>query len=302
MKKVLNLLVLILAFTAACKDQKDRNHGSHDVGNSSEVKRYELRGRVISVDKEKKKAEIEHEEIPGFMPKMTMSFPIREDWVWEDLVPGVEIKADLVVDEKAKEPYWLENVMIIATKLDDLPNPPVKEGTATIGTKMPDFQLVNQDGKKISMKDFLGKAFAITFIYSRCPLSDYCIRMSINFSDLNKKLINSQYRDRIRLLTVSFDPAHDTPEKLKQYGIGYMGKDANPDFTVWQLAVGKEQEVKKLTDFFGLRYEIDANDKTQFNHSLRTAVITPDGRVKRVFTGNDWTVDELERELISALQ
>lgn len=295
---VLFVVLALLFVFSACKRQN--HHDSHSSG-SSETKRYELRGKVISVDKDKRKAEIEHEEIPGFMPKMTMTFPIKDEWVWEDLMPGVEIKADLVVDEKAKDPYWLEKVVIIATRIGDIPASSIKEDVARVGSQMIDFKLTNQDGKQISLKDFRGKAFAVTFIYSRCPLSDYCIRMSVNFSDLNKKILNSEYRDKVRLLTISFDPAYDTPERLKQYGIGYMGKDAKPDFTVWQLAVGKEEEVKKLADFFGLRYEVDQNDKTQFNHSLRTAVISPDGKIKKVFTGNDWTVEQLENELISAL-
>ncbi len=291
-------LFLIALLLSSCNQKANQTVSNENPS----AKRYELHGKVISVDKINKKAEIEHEEIPGFMPKMTMTFPIHADWVWEDLVPGVEIKADLVVDENAKDPYWLENLMIIATNLKDLPPPPTRNDVAQIGKEVPDFQLTNQDGKKISLRDFRGKALAITFIYSRCPLTDYCVKMSVNFSDLNNKLLNSEYRDKVRLLTISFDPAYDTPEKLKAYGIGYMGKGSKPDFTVWQLAVGPEKEIRKIADFFGLRYEVDQNDKTQFNHSLRTAVITPDGKVKKVFTGNDWTVAQLEKELLEALQ
>ncbi len=70
---------------------------------SSEAKRYPLKGKVVSVDKEKKKAKIEHEAIPGFMEAMTMDFPIKEDWVWENLAPGAEVRAELVVDNAADE-------------------------------------------------------------------------------------------------------------------------------------------------------------------------------------------------------
>jgi protein SCO1/2 len=103
-------------------------------------------------------------------------------------------------------------------------------------------------------------------------------------------------------LSISFDPARDTPEKLKQYGQGYLGKDAKPDFTVWQLAVGSEKEVREVADFFGLRYEIDPNDKAQFNHSLRTAVIAPDGKVTKILGGNDWTPNDLLREIKATLE
>jgi protein SCO1 len=270
---------------------------------SADAKRYKLKGKVVSVDKANKKALIEHEEIPGFMEAMTMEFPIRADWVWNDLTAGSEVRAELVVDETAKEPYWLENIGIIAAPNPDQPAPPVDNRFAQIGKEVPDFTLTNQDGKRISLKDFRGKALAITFIYARCPLPDYCIAMSRNFSDLANELQNSDLKDKIRLLTISFDPENDTPEKLKQYGIGYLGKDSKAtDFKLWQLAVGKDEEVRKIADFYGLRYEADANDKTQINHSLRTAVISPDGKVTKIFPGSDWTTNDLLKELKSAVE
>lgn len=271
---------------------------------SENAKRYNLKGKVVSVDKAKKKAKIEHEEIPGFMEKMTMDFPIHEDWVWEDLVPGADIRAELVVDSTAKDPFWLEKIMISAApNPNQSPLPPANENFAQIGKEVPDFTLTNQDGKRFKLSDYRGKAVAITFIYAQCPLPEFCIKMSANFSDAaNKLMADAEFKDRIRLLSISFDPARDTPEKLKQYGQGYLGKDAKPDFTVWQLAVGSDKEVRGVADFFGLRYEVDQNDKTQFNHSLRTAVIAPDGKVTKIFAGNEWTPDELIKELKSTVK
>jgi len=101
-------------------------------------------------------------------------------------------------------------------------------------------------------------------------------------------MADAEMKDKYRLLSISFDPARDTPDKLRTYGLGYLGKGAKPDFSVWQLAVGQDAEVRKIADFFGLRYEIDPNDKTQFNHSLRTAVIAPDGTVTKILAGNEW--------------
>ncbi len=267
---------------------------------SAEVKRYPLKGTVVAVDKEKKKATIKHEEVKDYMPPMTMDFPIREDWVWEDLLPGADVFAELVVDNDG---YWLEKIAISAAPNPNQPPLPTREDVAQIGNQIPEnFTLTNQDGKRINLaKDYRGKALAITFIYSRCPLPTYCILMSKNFSDLANQLNqNAELKDKIRLLSISFDPATDTPAKLKEYGQGYLGKDAKPDFTVWQLATGTDKEVKAIADFFGLRYEVDPNDKTQFAHSLRTIVITPDGKVQRVFSGNEWTPDDLLRELQTA--
>jgi protein SCO1 len=284
-------LFSIIIFTACNKSESP----------TEAVKRFKLKGEVISVDKAAKKASVKHEKVEGYMEAMTMDFPIREDWVWGDLSAGSEIQADLVVDD-VNGKFWLEKIAIVAAPNPNNPVPPINEKFSQIGSALLDFSLTNQDGKTISSKDFKGKALAITFIYSRCPLPEYCILMSKNFSDLANQLSNNaDFKDKIRLLSISFDPTNDTPEKLKQYGLGYLGKDAKPDFTVWQLATGKDEEVKKIAEAFGLRYEIDQNNKTQFNHSLRTIVVSPEGKVTKIFPGSDWTTSQLMDELVKTL-
>ncbi len=291
MRNIVLLFVFALLFSACQKPAPKDTSG---------LKRYPLHGKVISVDPVKKTAEIEHDEVKEIpMKAMTMSFPIHADWVWDDLKPGVEIRAELVVDETAKDPYWLENIGIIA--IDPSKPVPVDERFASVGKDVINFTLTNQDGKKISSKDFRGKAWAITFIYAQCPLPNFCIRMSTNFSDAANKIKDSEFKDKMALLSVSFDPERDSPEKLRKYGLGYLGNDPNAKFDIWQLAVGSDKEVKPIADFFGLRYEVDQNNKTQFNHSLRTAVIGPDGKVAKVYSGSEWTPDDLLTEMRSTL-
>jgi len=287
------LLILSIAiFFSACQPAASSS-------NSSTAKRYPFVGKVVSVNKAAKKATISHEDIPGYMGAMTMEFPIHEDWVWNDLTPGSEVHADLVVDNTARDPFWLEKVGIVAAAdPNQTPTP-----DPTIGKQVPDFTLTNQDGKKISPKDFRGKAWAVTFIYARCPLPDYCIRMSTNFSDLANSLKdNPELKDKVRLLSISFDPENDTPAKLRQYGQGYLGNQASPDFTIWQLAVGSDDEVRKVAGFFGLDYRLDENNKAVITHNLRTAVVSPDGKVIKVYAGNEWTPAQLLNDLKSATQ
>ena len=292
MRYIFVFILIILAF-AACQEQDAKQA-------SESAKRYPLKGKVVSVDKAKKKATIEHEEIPGFMEAMTMDFPIRENWVWENLSPGAEVHAELVVDSTADEPYWLEKIGIVALPQPGQAPVPINDKFAQIGNDVPDFALVNQDGKKFTLRDYRGKALAITFIYRECPLPEFCIRMSQHFSDMaNQIAADPVGKKNVRLLSISFDPERDTPEKLKQYGLGYLGKDAKDDFTVWQLAVGPEKDVRAIADFFGLRYETDQTDKTQINHSLITAVISPEGKVTRIFTGGNWTPEQVMSELKS---
>src|SRR5690606_30162764 len=294
MKQVLFFLVFaIAAFAAGCGQQRQE-------APRGEQKRYDIRGKVMSVDRAAGKASIDHEEIPGFMPRMTMDFPIREEWVWEALKPGSEITAELVVDNTADEPYWLENISV--TSAPD-PNAPAPASTPDqVGKQVPPFTLTDQDGRKVTPENYRGKALAITFIYRECPLPEYCIKMSQNFSKLALELNNDPaLRDKVRLLTISFDPARDTPEKLREYGIGYLGNPEKPGFTVWQIAVGSDAEVRKIADFFGLKYEVEENDKTQFNHSLVTAVIDPEGKVAKILPGSRWSTDHLRSELEEVL-
>lgn len=266
---------------------------------SANAKRYPFKGTVVSVDKAAKKATIKHEKIEGYMDAMTMEFAIHADWAWDKIAPGSGISGELVVDPASPDGYWIENVTLSEA------GPPgqvaVNDAFAQIGHDVPDFTLTNQDGKPVSIKDFRGKALAITFIYAKCPLPDYCIRMSTNFSDVAMQLDKDPgLRDKVRLLSISFDPANDTPAKLRAYGIGYMGNNANYRFDTWQLAVGSDEQVRKIADFFGLQYEVDPNEKTKINHSLRTAVIDPSGKVTKIFTGNGWTPSELLDELKKA--
>lgn len=270
---------------------------------SADAKRYPFHGKVVAVDKVKKKASVAHDEIPGYMDAMTMDFPVKNADALNTMSKDAEISGELVVDNANGE-FWLEISSITAPpNPDNPPLPPLKEDVVQIGKEVPDFKLTNQDGKRISIKDFRGRALAITFIYTRCPLPNYCILMSKNFSDLAVGIqSNPVLKDKIRLLSISFDPATDTPETLKKYGLGYLGKDARADFTVWQLATGTEKEVRDVADFFGLRYETEATDKTQFLHSLRTIVIAPDGTVRKVFAGNEWTTNDLLKELQATVQ
>ena len=215
-KYIYFLLFAVILAAAGCQKAAETTPTA-----SPNAKRYPFKGKVVSVNREKRTAEIDHEEIPGYMEAMTMSFPIHQDWVWDELKPGAEVTAELVVDNSAKDPYWLENIGIIAAPDPNAPAPPVNENFVQIGQVPPDFKLIDQDGKPLSLSDYRGKALAITFIYSECPLPDYCIKMSRNFSDLaNQVAADPQLSSKIRLLSISFDPERDTPEKLRSYRVG----------------------------------------------------------------------------------
>lgn len=297
MRYLIIFLLSVLLFTA-CPNAQTEDEAP------GKLKRYELKGKVLKFDKKTKMASIEHEEIPGFMSAMTMDFEIRKpEWAWNEIGPGSVVTGDLVV-EKPSGKYWLEISGIVASSLTEKETPIKNKDVAYIGKEIPNFTLKNQDGKDISAKDFRGQTLAITFIYSECPLPEFCILMSKHFSDVANQIAeDDELKDKIRLLSISFDPKRDTPEKLKSYGLGYLGNDSKAkDFEIWQLAVGEDKKVKEIADFFGLRYEIDEKDNTQFSHSLRTIVVSPEGKVTRVFSGNDWKTKDLVEEMKKSME
>ena len=299
MARIFILIISVsLVLLSSCTAPANRTNSDQP---SATEKRFPIKGKVISVDKAKKTAEIEHEEIPGYMDAMTMPFKIHEDWVWDTLVPGADIQAEMVVDSKKPDGYWLERIVVIGKGSSDQGHAP--EEPALIGKDAPATQLTDQNGKRFTLRDHKGKAIAVTFIYAACPLPEFCIKMSRHFANMaNQLAADPEIKDKVRLLSISFDPANDTPEKLKQYGLGYLGPDAKDDLTIWNLAVGGDKEIREIADFFGLKYERDQNDKTQFNHTLVTAVIGPDGKVAKVFRGGDWMPEQVINTLKAAAE
>ncbi len=245
--------------------------------------RYELRGTVVSVDKAQRQAVIEHEEIPGLMHAMTMPFNVREDWVLEALAPGQSVEAALVVKGDRS---WIEDVRISQSRSVDTPG--ARSVLPAPGDAVPGFGLVDQDGRPIDLAQFRGRPLLMTFIYTRCPLPDFCPRTNMNFAEVYRGLRSLPASDRKpRLLTVSFDTEYDKPAVLKEYARRFMNP---PDFGEWTFATGSEEEIRAITGHFGLIYR---HESGQITHSLVTALIAPDGRLEKLYLGNQWTPGEI---------
>ncbi len=254
-------------------------------------RQYDLAGRIVAVDRGAHELTIQHEDIPGLMKGMTMPFRVKDDWVFNAAQPGDNVTATLVISGDSSH---LENVVLTKSA-----NPaPTEAGVRLpqVGDPVPDFSFTNQDGKKVSIGQMRGKAVLLTFIYTRCPLPDYCIRMSNNFNRVAQQLKQTPaVYDKTEQLSISFDSAYDTPKVLREYGERYAG-DVDPNFTHWQFVSTGAAETKKAADFFGLSYT--PGDSGQIVHSLRTVVIGPDGKIARLFNGNEWK----PAEAVSAMQ
>lgn len=287
--------LLLLSFSAAAC----RAPGAAEGGASPNARRYNLKGKVVSVDRAEKRVTVEHEEISGYMDAMTMPFAVRGNdyWALDVLKPGDKVSASLVVDEGRT---WIENIVITEESAAAQPSGGAgAEREAGPGDRVPDFSLINQDGKRIRLSQYRGRALVLTFIYTRCPLPDYCPLMSGNFAAIEKELKRTPaLYDRTHLLSISFDTEYDTPKVLKSYGGAYTENYSNETFSHWEFATGSPEEIGRIAGFFGLRYFNEAN---QIVHGLRTALITPDGKVYKVYRGNEWKPEEALRDLQALL-
>jgi protein SCO1/2 len=280
-------LLLSLLLLCGCQPRQEEPPGQ----------RYDFKGKVVSVDKAAKRVTVAHDEVKGYMDAMTMPFALKDDWPFEVLAPGDMITATLVVTNSSTR---LEDLVITQEGGTD-PNADKTEGSSATrpGDAVPDYGLLNQDGQRIHLGQYQGKALLLTFIYTRCPLPEYCTLMSNNFAVIDKELEKTPaLYERTHLLSISFDPEYDTPKVLRSYGAAHTGKFTAETFQHWEFATGTPDEIKGIAQFFGLRYYEETG---QIVHSLSTAIITPDGKVYKIYRSNEWKPEEVLRDVQSLL-
>jgi protein SCO1/2 len=239
----------------------------------------------VAVSPDGRELVVSHDEVKGFMPAMTMPFRLDEAAVAKGRLPGDLIRATLMVtDEKS----WLARVEKTGWA-------PLREhaeaGTATElvrpGEPVPDETLIDQDGQAFRFSSLRGSAVLVTFVYTRCPLPDYCPRMDAYFAAVQKALADGKLPGPVRLLSVSFDPDFDTPATLRAHAAS-VGADRR----VWTFATGPRDRVDAWGARFGLSVIRDPADPTDITHNLRTAVVDERGHLVTILEGNRWTVDE----------
>ena len=279
-KVIFLFLSLTLCFATTCR--------------RSNEKRYDFKGKVINVEREKHLVTVTHEDIKGYMPGMTMPFAVKNEADLQILAPDDEITATLVVDGKHS---WLED-LIITRQSAIAPAMPGAQ-MAKEGDEVPNFTLLNQDNREIHIKDYRGKTLLLTFIYTRCPLPEYCNLMSTNFAEVDRQLQKEpDVYSRTHLLSITIDPDYDTPKVLRSYGAAHTERYQNETFEHWDFASGTKDQIKGVAQFFGLRY-FQGSD--QIVHGLRTVIISPEGKVVKVYRDNQWKPEDVVGEMKRAL-
>lgn len=285
MKRIfLILLVAIMALNAGCKRAAPDDSSSAQ----PQAKQYPVKGKVVSTDAASGEVMLDAAAIPGFMGAMTMPYKLRTPNILSELHPGDQITATLYVTDSSD---LLDQIVITGTAQPDY-KPPVQYHVPAAGDVVPDFRFLNQSGKHISIGDFKGKILLLTFVYTRCPLPDYCVRMSKNFATIDKALAaEPALYAKTHLLTLSFDPDYDTPAVLRSYGGAYTGKYTQESFAHWDFAAPSKAELESVEKFFDVGATPE-KDHT-ITHSLSTVVIGADGKVFTWYPTNDWTPDQV---------
>ena len=261
---------------------------------------YPVRGVVVGTDPANGEVILKHDAIPGLMPAMTMPYHMEDPSALSELHPGDLITATLLADHDAAGPInlRLKDIVVVAQARPDY-KPAVNYHVPAKGDEVPDFKLLNQSNRTIDLKQFRGKVVVMTFIYTRCPLADFCPRMSRNFAEIDKTLQSDPalYKNT-HLLSVSFDPTYDTPKVLRSYGAAYTGKFTNETFQHWEFAA-PSADLPSMEQFFDVGVTPVENGTLQ--HSLSTVVIGKDGKIVAFYPTNDWTPAQVLADIHSAV-
>jgi protein SCO1 len=285
--KRLGLLYALLSLAAAGDDCT--------LANGQTLHSYPARGVVEQIAPDWRRVTIHHQDIPGYMIEMTMAFPVKDTNELHGLSVGDEITFTLVVSQTND---WVENIHRVGhtDKMTSGSMPMAGGMFAELkpGDRLPDGELVAEDGRHIHFSDFRGSAVAFTFFFTRCPLPNYCPLMNRNF-DQTRALLLSRLAapTNWEFLSISFDPEFDTPQVLSAYAGAFRGTNA----AHWLFADATTNTLARLAPCLGLMV---MRQDDNISHNLRTVVLDSQGRLFRQFNGNQWTAQQLADAMLAA--
>ena len=258
-----------------------------------EPRQYELRGQIVSIDPARREVLVDHEDIKNFMPAMTMPYKVQNPTLLEGKEPGDLITATLLVEE-------VNGYLSVMTKTGHAPVKAPLAGPLITdadflkdGDVVPDDALVDERGVASPLSSLRGHRVALTFVYTRCPLPDFCPLMDKQFADVQREIGRTPELGDVRLVSVTLDPEFDTPPVLAKHA-NTLGADPR----LWRFITGEPSEVLAFAKRFGVIAE--PGEAGTLVHNLRTAVIDAQGRVVKVYSGNMWTSVELVADLKKA--
>ena len=272
----------MLAFAAACRTPEPA------------VKSYTLTGQILAVHPDRQSLTIKHQDIPGYMPGMTMTFAARDASMVAGRAPGEMVTATLEVGETSSRLTTIE-----VTGTEPITAMPAElalaQGLMQPGDALPDATFVDQNGRARALREWRGAPLAITFTYTRCPIPDFCPRIDRQFAAIEDAIAADDTLRGAKLLTISFDPSHDTPAVMKAHALT-LGADER----VWTFATGTREAVELFAARFGVAVTRTGDTAADIMHNLRTIVVGADGTIRTMHSGSDWEVSRLVEDLRAA--
>ena len=292
------IALLVFIFTIGCNESSDGLFSSSSNSAKNIKQAFEVKGIVRKISENENTVHIEHEEIPNYMGAMTMPFLVRDKNVFEIIRKGDEIKFELNVTDKES---WIEQIdVVLRPKREQLSikNEPTNSLTLEeieplrVGDELPNYSLINQENKKIQLTSFRGRILVFTFMYTRCPIPDFCPRMSQHFREVYDALKDININKDWHLLSISFDPDFDTPKILKNYS-----KAFSSDLKKWSFVTGNSSVIDEMISRFGIIVRRPKASITDWDHNLRTVIVDPNGVIQTIYIGNSWTPETLVQDL-----
>lgn len=279
MKSRGSVLLAALLFAASC----------------STAKTYEMRGQILGVNRDKMEILVKHDEIPGLMAAMTMPWKVKTANMLDNIGPGDLITSEIVVEHNQGV---VTKITKLGTAKPDVPAPagPSQPGVKYLapGDAVPNQTFIDQDGRTRDFNTIRGgRALAVTFIYTKCPIPTFCPAMDRQFAEAQALIKDKRLEGKAGLLSVSFDPKNDTPAVLKQHA-----KKLGADPAVWTFATGDRDEIDRFASSLLLTLvRGQASNPDEIGHTLRTTIVDKSGKIAKSYSGADWTPAELVAEL-----
>jgi len=269
----------------------------HSEGRGKGPSVYQVKGTVREVMPEKKSVTIAHEEIPGYMEAMTMDFSVTNAAELTGLRPGdvINFRMSVTADDG-----WIDQIRKTGETVTNAPPPePFRRvryvEPVTVGDLMPDYTFTNQLGKIVRLSDFKGQAYAFNFIFIRCPYPTFCPRQSKGFSEAQEKLKSMPGGPtNWHFLSITIDPAFDTPARLKGYAATYHADPAR-----WSFLTGDLEDITAIGEQVGLQFWREQPDALP-THNVRTVIVDATGRIQWVTVQNEWKTEELVEQMVKA--
>jgi len=283
--RLLGLLLAVLTVTAVVARTRQ-------AGTEGNARSFAVAG-VVTAAPADGQVMVAHEAIEGYMPAMTMPFALASGDTVPVMAPGDRVRFTLAVGDGAVRASAFEVIgrdEAVAAALRGSSSS--TSSRLRPGDAVPDVSLVTQAGQPFTTSDLRGHVTAVTFIFTRCPMPEFCPLMVKRFQQIQRTITQDRRMSEARLLAVTLDPAFDTPQVLDAYATAMQA-----DPSRWQFVTGVPAEIQRLTKAFAIHVE---RNGILIDHTLATAVIGPDGRVIEIWRGNGWTADEVVATLRTA--